>query len=162
MDTGNLDSDSYTIGCLEGAILWGPFTFQSEAYLAQVNMLSGATEQLNGMYAHFSYFLTGENRRYERFGQHGAQFGRPIVYSNFFVVPGRISPGAIELKGRWSHLGFNRLDRGHYNDFTFGFNWYWNDRTRMMFDWIHPITTAEATFGATESDLFAMRMDFNW
>ncbi len=162
MDTGTLDADSYTTGCLEGAVVWGPLTLQSEAYLCQVNMLNGETEHLNGMYAHISYFLTGECRNYERFGQHGAQFGRPNVYSNFFIVPGRISPGAIEAKARWSYLGMNRLNRGQYNDLTIGFNWYWNDRTRFMFDWIHPITTADAAFGATESDLLAMRMDVNW
>ncbi len=31
-----------------------------------------------------------------------------------------------------------------------------------MFDWIHPLTSGETVFGATESDLLAMRFDFNW
>jgi hypothetical protein len=31
-----------------------------------------------------------------------------------------------------------------------------------MVDWIHPVTTSATTFGATDSDLLALRFDFNW
>lgn len=41
-------------------------------------------------------------------------------------------------------------------------NWYWSDRVRMLFDWIHPITSSETTFGDTKSDILAIRFDFNW
>jgi hypothetical protein len=37
-----------------------------------------------------------------------------------------------------------------------------SDRARWMFDWIHPVTTNGAAFGATTSDLIGMRLDFNW
>ncbi len=76
IDSGVLDSDNNTIGNLEFASVMGPVTLQSEAYLTHVHMLSGDSEWLHGGYAHLSYFLTGEHRIYERFGQHGAQFGR--------------------------------------------------------------------------------------
>jgi phosphate-selective porin len=56
----------------------------------------------------------------------------------------------------------NPLQAGQYDDLTVGLNWYWSDRTRWMFDWIHPITTEQTLYGATESDLLAMRFDFNW
>jgi phosphate-selective porin len=112
---------------------------------------------------HCSYFLTGENRVYERFGQHGAQFGRNSPYTNFFVVPGCVGSGAWELKARWSNLNLESLGRGQYNDGTIGFNWYWTDRVRVMCDWIHPITTPDARpFGGINADILAMRMDFNW
>ena len=109
-----------------------------------------------------SYFLTGENRIYERFGQHGAQFGRNQPFSNVFFVPGAMSLGAWELKARWSCLDLDPLNRGQYNDFTAGFNWYWSDRVRCLFDWIHPITSAQTVFGPTTSDIIGMRFDFNW
>ncbi len=109
-----------------------------------------------------SYFLTGENRIYDRFGQHGAQFSRNVPYSNFFWIPGCMSPGAWELKTRWSYLDETQISRGAYNDFTGGVNWYWSDRTRVMYDWIHPFTTADTPFGTTSSDIIAMRFDFNW
>ena len=56
----------------------------------------------------------------------------------------------------------DNVNEGQYNDLTVGFNWYWSDRTRIMFDWIHPFTTAETVFGTTEADLLAMRFHFNW
>jgi phosphate-selective porin len=59
-------------------------------------------------------------------------------------------------------LNLNEFTKGEYNDLTTGFNWYWSDRTRIMFDWIHPVTTGSTVFGETESDLLAMRFDFNW
>jgi hypothetical protein len=31
-----------------------------------------------------------------------------------------------------------------------------------MFDWIHPMTSTQTVFGATKSDLIAMRFDVNW
>jgi phosphate-selective porin len=110
-----------------------------------------------------SYFLTGENRIYERYGQHGAQFGRNVPFSNFFLTPGGVGPGAWELKARWSNLTLTQLDSGQYNDFTFGFNWYWSDRVRTMFDWIHPVTRFGTTpYGAQTADIIGMRFDFNF
>jgi phosphate-selective porin len=125
-------------------------------------MNNGDNPNISGAYAHLSYFLTGENRVYERFGQHGAQFGRNVPYSNFFLVPGGFGPGAWEAKARWSNLDLDSVNAGQYNDLTVGFNWYWTDRIRVMFDWIHPVTTSETVFGATHSDILGMRFDFNW
>ena len=113
-------------------------------------------------YVYGSYFLTGENRIYERFGQHGAQFGRNVPFTNFFLVPGGCGPGAWEAKARMSYLGLNEIDRGQYNDLTLGFNWYWTERIRIMFDWIHPVTSVDTPFGNTQSDILGMRFDFNW
>ena len=63
---------------------------------------------------------------------------------------------------RWSTLDLNEVDAGQFNDLTAGFNWYWTDRIRVMFDWIHPVTSDETVFGPTTSDILAMRFDFNW
>ena len=162
IDSGVLLSDNNTSGNLEFASVMGPVTLQSEAYLTSVHMSTGNTETIHGAYAHLSYFLTGENRIYERFGQHGAQFGRNAPFNNFFATPGEVSLGAWEAKARWSYLNLDTLNRGTYNDMTLGCNWYWSERIRVMFDYIHPITSRDTTFGATQSDILAMRMDFNW
>jgi len=162
IDSGNLAANSNTTGNLEFAAVMGPVTLQSEWFASNVNMVGGGSQNVTGGYAHLSYFLTGENRIYERFGQHGAQFGRNVPTSNFFIVPGAISPGAWEVKTRYSNLNLDSVNRGQYNDLTTGFNWYLNDRTRVMFDWIHPVTTSQTTYGATQSDLLAMRFDVNW
>jgi len=162
IDTGNFAGDTSTTGNLELAAVMGPLTIQSEAYLSSVHRLNGDNATIGGTYVHASYFLTGENRVYDRFGQHGAQFGRNAPYSNVFFVPGAMSLGALELKARWSYLTLEQLNAGQYNDFTLGFNWYWSDRTRVMFDWIHPMTSSGTTFGAHNSDILGMRYDFNW
>jgi phosphate-selective porin OprO and OprP len=162
IDSGLLAANGYTTGNLEFAIVCGRFTVQSEAFLSQVDMITGNSQNVSGAYVHGSYFLTGESRNYERFGQHGAQFGRNTPFSNVFAVPGCRSWGAWEAKARWSHLDLNSVSQGQYNDLTAGLNWYWSDRVRVMFDWIHPYTSEEATFGATSSDILATRFDFNW
>lgn len=162
IDSGVLSADEYTTGNVESAIVWGRFTVQSEAFLCGVHQLDGSTNQVNGAYLHTSYFLTGENRSFERFGQHGAQFSRNVPKTNFSLTRKGCGWGAWEAKARWSHLDLNDVNAGQYNDFTFGLNWYWSDRTRMMFDWIHPITSQRTVFGATNSDILASRFDFNW
>ncbi|MBX3439871.1 MAG: hypothetical protein KF861_20445 [Planctomycetaceae bacterium] len=162
VDSGLLDAGYYTTGNLEFAVVNGPVTIQSEAFLSRVGMRTSDPVYVGGAYSHLSWFLTGENRIFERFGQHGAQFGRNVPYTNFFLRPGCCGSGAWEVKARCSYLDLSRVDSGEYIDSTFGFNWYWSDRTRIMFDWIHPWTTSEATFGSTSSDILAMRFDFNW
>lgn len=161
--SNNIAADAFTTGNLEGAIVWGPLTLQTEAYLSQVNRNTGGAATVNGNYMHLSWFLTGENRNFERFGQHGAQFGRNTPFSNVFFVPSFRSWGAWEFKTRWSRLDLTNVNAGEYNDVTVGLNWYWSDRTRVMFDWIHPITTAATTpFGAVTADILGLRFDFNW
>jgi phosphate-selective porin OprO/OprP len=162
IDSGNLAASSYTTGNIELATIWGPLSIQSEMFVSSVELSSGDPAMLYGMYVYGSYFLTGENRIYERFGQHGAQFARNVPISNFFLVPGCHGPGAWEAKVRWSNLTLTEVNAGQYNDLTVGFNWYWTERIRTMFDWIHPVTTAQTPFGSTESDIVAMRFDVNW
>jgi phosphate-selective porin OprO/OprP len=162
IDSGVLLANDYTTGNVESALVWGRFTVQSEAFLSTVSRSDGSSDHVNGAYVHTSFFLTGENRIFERFGQHGAQFVRNVPITNFSLAPGGVGWGAWEAKARWSHLDLNNLNAGQYNDFTFGCNWYWSDRTRMMFDWIHPITSQQSVFGATSSDILASRFDFNW
>ncbi len=43
-----------------------------------------------------------------------------------------------------------------------GFNWYWTERTRVMFDWIHPMTSSQTVFGAQNADILGIRFDTNW
>jgi phosphate-selective porin OprO and OprP len=162
INTGNINGDGYTTINFENAFVLGRVTLQTESYITEVDLLDGSSPFVDGTYAHISYFLTGESRKYEKFGQHGAQFGRNTPFSNAFITPAGASWGAWELKARWSHLDLNQLNAGQYNDVSAGFNWYWNDRTRIMFDWIHPMTNKDAAFGAVDGDIIGTRFDFNW
>ena len=160
LDSGTLSADGFTVGNLELAAVMGSVTLQSEAYLATLN--GGQPGSAGGWYAHASWFVTGEHRIYERFGQHGPQFGRNKPSRNLSVRSETLAPGAVELKSRYSTLLLDQFDRGAYHDVTTGVNWYWNDRTRLMFDWIHPVTSQDAVFGGVTADLLALRFDFNW
>jgi phosphate-selective porin OprO/OprP len=162
IDSGIIPAGSFTSANVELATVWGPVSIQSELFLTNVNRTTEPSVNLYGAYVYLSYFLTGENRIYERYGQHGAQFGRNVPYTNFFFVPGAIGSGAWEFKVRTSYLDLTNLDRGQYNDLTVGLNWYWTDRIRMMFDWIHPWTTAGTPFGTTQSDILGIRFDCNF
>lgn len=162
IDSGILDAKRFTTGNVELAAVAGPFAIQSEMFLTSVDLNVEGPTTISGAYVLATYSLTGENRNYDRFGQHGAQFGRPTPFNNVFWVPGCCGLGAWELKARWSNLGLSALDAGQYNDFTIGCNWYWSDRVRVLMEWIHPITTSQTVFGATESDIIGMRFDWNW
>ena len=162
IDSGVIQADSYTTGNLELAVVWGAITVQSEAFVSSVNTVAPGSATFQGAYAHLSWFLTGENRIFERFGQHGAQFSNSVPFTNFFVTSSGIGSGAWEAKARWSYLDLDDVDRGQYNDVTVGLNWYWSDRTRVMFDWIHPMTSSRAVFGNADADILAMRFDWNW
>jgi phosphate-selective porin len=162
IDSGLISATDFTTGNVELAAIWRSFTLQSEAFLTRVDRINNGAVELPGGYVHLSWFLTGENRIYERFGQHGAQFGRNVPTSPLLGKRGKRGPGAWELKVRWSYLDLDRLDRGQYNDISSGFNWYWSDRTRIMFDWIHPWTTKETVVQGAEADILGMRFDFNW
>jgi phosphate-selective porin OprO and OprP len=162
IDSGVLPGQSSTTVNAEGAIVWGRFTLQTEAFLSHLNLDNAPDETIGGAYAHVSYFLTGENRVFEKFGQHGPQFGRIAPNTNVFATPGGCGWGAWELKSRISYLSLDNVSAGEYHDYTVGMNWYWSDRVRMMFDWIHPITSDDTVFGSTQSDLLSTRFDFNW
>ena len=155
-------ASNFTTGNVELAAVMGPLTLQSEMFASSVDRLDDGRATVYGAYVHGSFFLTGENRIYERFGQHGAQFGRNQPFTNVFWVPGCHGLGAWELKARWSYFDLGELDAGQYNDLTVGFNWYWSDRVRGMFDWIHPVTSSQTTWGPTRSDIIGMRFDWNW
>ena len=163
IDTGNMPATSTTSVNVEFATVWSNISVQSELYATSVNRIDADAAMLYGGYLYASYFLTGENRIYERWGQHGAQFARNVPFTNFFLTPGGYGSGAVEAKARVSYLDFSNVQAGQYTDFTVGFNWYWTERIRIMFDWIHPMTTAQAQpYGGTTSDIIGTRFDFNF
>ena len=106
-----------------------------------VQRTAHADPTFNGGYIFVSYFLTGENRVYNR---KSATFGRIVPFGNFFRV--RTEDGCIQTgKGAWevgyrcSYLNLNDAGvfGGHVVDHTVGLNWYLNPYTKVMFDLIH-------------------------
>lgn len=167
MDTGDIAADAYSVANLELASVAGPLSLQSEMVVTTVSRIGGDDVRLYGAYLQGSYFLTGESRKYDRDGRHGAHFGRVTPNSTFSLRPGSVGWGAWEVKARWAYLDFGELQRGHYNELTLGMNWYWHESARALFEWIHPWTSSEAAvgnrlIGRTEADLLAMRLQFTF
>jgi phosphate-selective porin OprO and OprP len=148
----------------------GPLWTQSEWYGAIVPQLGGGgTVFLHGCYASVGYFLTGENRAYQK--QTGVlgpvSVRRPLLHG----AEGRGKPhgwGSWELTARFSYLNFNDADlptgpAGQnigtvLPQATFGVNWHLADRMRVMFNYSYEAPW-EANVGRTEASLFGMRLN---
>ena len=134
-------SDVQLLG-LEAAFVYGPFRVQSEYMTAFVERAGFADAQLDGAYAQFSYFLTGEQRKYKR--SSGTFSDRVKPFENFFRVRDgdgciQMSKGAWELAYRASYLDLNdgAITGGNATDHTVGLNWYLNPYTRVVFNYVN-------------------------
>ena len=160
IDTGNFTASDFQILGAELAYVYGPFSVQSEYYGATVNSALGDLS-FNGCYAYFSYFLTGENRRYNR--KAGTFANRIIPFENFFRVRDQdgcvqMGKGAWELAYRYSYVDLDdgQIQGGRVSDHTFGVNWYLTPYTRVMWNYVNS-TTDRAGVNDGIVDIFQMR-----
>jgi phosphate-selective porin OprO/OprP len=150
IDTGNIISPhAQTIG---GELLYnmGSLWIQSEYTGAVVsdarypataagNLVSRGTAYFWGSYVMVGYFLTGEQRGYDRrFGR----YDRVIPNENFFAVLGEDDRfnagwGAWEVIVRFSHVDLNDkgIDGGILNEYVAGLNWYLNPGMKVQFQY---------------------------
>ena len=159
--TGDMPDANYVNAFnAETAFVYGPLSVQAEYEWINVQRTSHANPTFNGGYIFVSYFLTGENRVFNR---KSATFGRIVPFGNFFRV--RTEDGFIEMgKGAWelgyrcSYLDLN--DAGVYGgivvDHTVGLNWYLNPYTKVMFDLIHSDARDMVKSGMLYTDTSAM------
>lgn len=156
----------------EAAFVYGPLSLQSEFYALTLNRQNSQINNFYGAYAFVSYFLTGENRPYNR--KLGV-FDRVKPYENFFRVrtaDGDVQTGrgAWEVAYRFSYIdmldGLTVKGAGMATDHTFGINWYLNPFTRIMFNYVHSADTYNVAAGRRitggSMDIFEARfaMDF--
>ncbi len=165
------DAKQWQVVGAETALVYGPLSFQSELFGSTVER-TNANNNFYGAYGYVSYFLTGENRPYNR--KMGV-FDRVRPYEDFFHVrtcdgctaTGR---GAWEVAYRFSYIdmldGLTTKGAGRAADHTVGLNWYLNPFTKVMFNYVHSIDTynVSATRRISDGnlDIFEMRcaMDF--
>src|SRR5262249_171283 len=94
-----------------------------------------------GVYGQIGYFLTGENRGYDkRFGK----YDRVKPNENFFLVKDENGCtqhgwGAWEVAYRYSYVNLNdgAIQGGLYSEHTIGLNWEWNTNIKFQFDYIN-------------------------
>jgi phosphate-selective porin OprO/OprP len=153
VDTGRLFANQYDFYGGQLAGQYGPLNFQSEFMATQVNQVGNATCNYEGAYVQGGYFLTGENRTYNRmFGV----FDTVTPYEDFFGVGrgrgGICGWGAWEVCSRWSYIDLRDANAvpaagvlspppvpnaGRLDNLTCGVNWYWNQYAKLQFDYIH-------------------------
>jgi phosphate-selective porin OprO and OprP len=155
IDTGIFNSSSTSILGTELFYVLGPFSVQGEYAWARAN--SAALRLANGDdgkslggplftggYIQLSYFLTGENRTYDkRLGRLGSTY-IASPYTPFFAVRGEDGhlawgTGAWELAARYSRTDLNdgAIQGGKEDGLTLGVNWYLNTNLKVQFEYLH-------------------------
>ena len=153
IDTGFFLADNvHTIGG-EYLGVWGPLSVQAEGTVAicQGNVRSiypaadfltpRGTPMFWGGYAQASYFLTGENRPYDRrFGV----YTRVKPNESFFLVRGEDGCyhnglGAWELTYRYSYVNLNDngINGGVLGEHTIGVNWYLTSNCKVQCNYVN-------------------------
>jgi phosphate-selective porin OprO/OprP len=183
-DTGNFYTTGQGLINPEMAIVWGPWLIQAEY---EVSYMTGASVQkggralnnvvFNGGYAEVLYFLTGENRDYNRVS---GVFGRVVPTSNAsWTRGGGFQKGAwqVGLRYDWLNLNSGPINGGQNQDVTLGLNWFLNPNARFQFNYVASFinNSAGVTFPGTVGSLngsrfvgsgtintIGARMDFNW
>ncbi len=165
VDTGPFVADNHQLFGAETAVVWGPLSAQSEYVAAVVNSDPAGDPNFHGVYVYVSYFLTGENRAYNR---QAGTFDRVKPLENFFAVCTEDDTvccgwGAWELKARWSYIDLDdgAINGGRMSDWTFGVNWYLNSNFHIMLDYVHADFDDDAV-GDTNADFLGMRAAIDW
>jgi phosphate-selective porin OprO and OprP len=138
IDSGVLNADSYDTGNLEFAWVWGPVTLQSEAFASVVNFNSGASETSTAVTRTSAISSQVRIEFLIRLASMGLSSVGTFLIPMYLRRRAECGWGAWEGKIRYSNLDLTNVNRGIYDDITAGVNWYWSDRVRIMFDWIHP------------------------
>lgn len=139
-DTGNFFAEGQTMIDPEFAVVWGPWTFQSEYSAgwfngARTTNLAGGKALGNTMfyggYAELLYFLTGENKSYNR--QTGL-FNQVVPTNNVNFAQGQY--GAWQLGARYDYMDLNSglITGGMNQNGTIGLNWFINPNIRFQFN----------------------------
>lgn len=135
----------------EFVMVWGRWTIQTEysaAYVHDVESrvvpgpaspLDAGTYFAQGSYVEVLYFLTGENRVYDR---KYPRFTRVIPNENYFCVSGedgaQISGrGAWQVAARysWIDLDDGDINGGEIDDVTLGLNWFLNPNMKIQWNY---------------------------
>jgi len=159
VDTGTLFSDGGDLIGVELAHVSGPFSLQGE--LLHVGIDAGENLHFWGYYLYGSYFLTGENRVYNK-RQGLFSFVKPR--HSFHPLKGEW--GAFELGLRYSYVDLNDgpIRGGKERDVTVGLNWYLYPKVRVMLNYIHARVDdrADPTIDDGRANIFQTRLQFSF
>jgi len=160
VDTGAVGTDGVAVIGTELCYVRGPFSLQAEyafsamddvVTLAGTNVFPGTAVGshlgavwFHGGYVQASYFLTGENRAYDRRLGREASTYIASPYENFYLVRGEdrrwlFGRGAWEVACRLNHLDLNsdKINGGETNAVEAGLNWYLSNNMKLQFMYLY-------------------------
>jgi phosphate-selective porin OprO and OprP len=170
VDTGNIIADD--VQAVNGEFMGyaGPAWVQCEWCVAQVDnavfpTTKSATDRGNlvysGAYTQVGYFLTGENRGYDK---RMGKYDRVIPNEPFFFVRDENGDvayglGAWELVYRYGYVDLNDKTGlgGWYGEHTVGLNWYWNSNIKFQFNYVNGQRSVQAPASNGTVQGFAVR-----
>lgn len=163
IDTGVFATGTYQIYGMEASTVCGPWSVQAECLGTFVDQLGAPNLFFHGYYVEAMWFLTGENRNYNR---DLAIYEAVTPFSSFFPV--RTADGictgwgAWELMARysWITLDDENIEGGELANVTLGVNWYLATRTRVTFNYIHALLDRNAI--ESEANIFGTRFQVVW
>lgn len=164
VDTGIIDANSDQRLGWEFAMVHGPLYLQSEYMCMWVDQIGGQPLFFQGVYAFASFFLTGENRTYDK---ERATIDRVYPYENFFRVRTNdgiaTGLGAWEIGARWSYIDLTsqNIQGGRLNNFTFALNWHLNPYTRVHWEYVYAMLD-RAPVGNSFAQIGGMRFDIDF
>jgi phosphate-selective porin OprO/OprP len=161
----------------ESAVVYGPFSAQSEYIQTNVSGEGYDNAVLSGAYGYVTYFLTGESRNYKA---KTAAWDRIKPNRNFDMKGGL---GAWELVAGydWMNLNSGGVMGGAAAVAKGGFNWYPHSHLKVMANYLHPMsidtanqttnvatgasvpnTTQGQAFNGASLDMFETRFQVDW
>lgn len=133
INTGNISSSAGNVLMLEGVVAKGPALFVAEYFSANVNALSGSDPHFSYWQIGGGYFITGENRR---FNKTTGNPGKLIPNRNFKFRKGS-GPGAWEIAARFTRSDGTDagVNGGEFRRLTIGLNWFTNAHFRYTINY---------------------------
>jgi phosphate-selective porin OprO and OprP len=161
----------------ESAMVYGPFSVQSEYIQTNVSGKGYDNAVLSGAYGYVTYFVTGESRNYKA---KTAAWDRIKPNRNFDMKGGL---GAWELVAGydWMDLNSGGVKGGSANVAKGGINWFPHSHLRVSANYLHPMniqtanqqqykqggtpaltTTQGQAFNGASLDMFETRVQVDW
>lgn len=155
IDTGSIvDGKAAVRAGLEATQVAGRFSWQSEILASRVTRQNADTLEFWGGYFHLSQFLTNDSRNYD---QGSGTFNNVMPNSPI----GKGGWGAFEIAFRASYTDLTDKDivGGSESNLSLGFNWYLNDKFRVMFNAVKvaDVNRPNSEYDGLDPLIFALR-----
>ena len=162
---GSTAADNITRFGAESAVVYGPFSAQTEYLRTDVSGHGYKDLAFDGYYGYMTYFLTGESRNYKT--KTGA-WDRIKPSRNFDLKGGM---GAWEIATGYDYLNLNSgaIFGGRASTAKVGLNWYLNSHTRFMANYIKALdintagsAAAVKAYNNADFDIIETRVQLDW